>query len=150
MRTLIAALALLFAVGLAQPLRAAQTDPAAQRVEAFHAVLLETMKGAKALGPLGRYRKLTPAVTSAFDLGSMTRFAVGPPWAQMTPAQQQSLTQAFTRLSIANYAHNFDGWSGESFVTDGVQTRGVDKVVWLGNSGGGSLGGFYQAQAKGS
>ena len=26
--------------------------------------------------------------------------------------------------------------------------RGVDKVVWLGNSGGGSLGGLYQAQAK--
>ena len=28
------------------------------------------------------------------------------------------------------------------------EERGVDKVVWLGNSGGGSLGGFYQAQAK--
>jgi alpha-beta hydrolase superfamily lysophospholipase len=26
--------------------------------------------------------------------------------------------------------------------------RGVEKVVWLGNSGGGSLGGFYQAQAQ--
>jgi hypothetical protein len=30
------------------------------------------------------------------------------------------------------------------------EERGVDKVVWLGNSGGGSLGGFYQAQAKAS
>ena len=28
------------------------------------------------------------------------------------------------------------------------EERGVEKVVWLGNSGGGSLGGFYQAQAK--
>ncbi len=28
------------------------------------------------------------------------------------------------------------------------EQRGVEKVVWLGNSGGGSLGGFYQAQAK--
>lgn len=26
--------------------------------------------------------------------------------------------------------------------------RGIERVVWLGNSGGGSLGGFYQAQAK--
>ncbi|WP_193352168.1 hypothetical protein [Cupriavidus sp. BIS7] len=26
--------------------------------------------------------------------------------------------------------------------------RGVEKVVWLGNSGGGSLGGFYQSQAQ--
>ncbi len=30
------------------------------------------------------------------------------------------------------------------------EERGVEKVVWLGNSGGGSLGGFYQAQAKAS
>jgi pimeloyl-ACP methyl ester carboxylesterase len=30
------------------------------------------------------------------------------------------------------------------------EERGVDKVVWLGNSGGGSLGGLYQAQAKAS
>ena len=28
------------------------------------------------------------------------------------------------------------------------EERGIEKVVWLGNSGGGSLGGFYQQQAK--
>lgn len=29
-----------------------------------------------------------------------------------------------------------------------LKEQGVEKVVWLGNSGGGSLGGFYQSQAK--
>ena len=29
-----------------------------------------------------------------------------------------------------------------------LKQRGVEKVIWLGNSGGGSLGGFYHSQAK--
>ncbi|MCB2007576.1 MAG: hypothetical protein KDH93_21365 [Rhodoferax sp.] len=29
-----------------------------------------------------------------------------------------------------------------------LREQGIDQVVWLGNSGGGSLGGFYQSQAK--
>src|SRR5688572_18206010 len=39
-------------------------------------------------------------------------------------------------LDLGAYAH----WLREE--------RGIEKVVWLGNSGGGSLGGFYQQQAK--
>jgi len=60
---------------------------------------------------------------------TMTGFAVGPAWASFTPAQKSQAVAAFTRLSVANYAKNFDGWSGESFVIDGVQVRGADKIV---------------------
>jgi phospholipid transport system substrate-binding protein len=124
--------ALLGAVLLAaQPIAAgaAQTDPAGQRIESFDATLLESMKGGKALGVQGRYRKMAPAVGAAFDLPTMTRFAVGPAWDKYPPAQQQQVLAAFTRLSIANFAHNFDSWSGEQFVIDGVQVRGPDKLV---------------------
>lgn len=109
---------------------AAPADPAAARVDALHSALLETMKEGPSLGVKGRARKLTPAVEAAFDLPTMTRFAVGPKWAQMTPAQQSALIAAFTRLTVANYAKNFDKFSGERFVLDaGVQARGADKIV---------------------
>jgi phospholipid transport system substrate-binding protein len=107
---------------------AAPADPAAARVDAFDHTLLDTMKQGGSVRE--HARKLTPAVEAAFDLPTMTRFAVGSKWAQMTPAQQKALIDAFARLSVASYAHNFDKYGGERFDLDpNVQTRGADKIV---------------------
>ena len=108
----------------------APTDPAAVRVDAFDHALIEAMKGGSSLGVKGRAHKLAPAVDAAFDMATMTRFAVGPKWAEMTAAQRDALTSAFTRLSVASYAHNFDSFDGERFDLDPtVQSRGPDKIV---------------------
>ncbi len=105
-------------------------DPGAAQIEAFDSTLLETMKQAKSLGAQGRFAKLSPAVQRAFDLPTMTRFAVGPKWAGLSGQEQSALVKAFTRLTVANYAHNFDGYGGEKFsVSPEVQTRGPDKLV---------------------
>lgn len=128
----IRAATLLAALALAAPAAAmAQAaDPAAAKVDAFYDVLLDTMKQGKTLGVEGRYRKLEPAVTRTLDLPAMTRFAVGPKWATMSPAEQQQLVKAFSRMSVATYAKNFSSFSGQSFKVDPkVQTRGPDKLV---------------------
>jgi phospholipid transport system substrate-binding protein len=123
----LAALALAVA---ANAFAAPPVDPAAARVDNFDHLLLDVMKEGSALGVKGRAHKLEPAVEAIFDLPTMTRFAVGPKWAEMTAAQQSALTAAFTRLSVATYAHNFDSFSGEHFDLDpAVQTRGADKIV---------------------
>ncbi len=110
--------------------RAAPSDPAAARIETFDRALIDTMKAGPALGAMGRYRKLIPAVAEAFDLPVMTRFAVGPAWATMSESDRQALIRAFTRLTIASYAHNFDRFGGEKFEIDSmVQSRGADKIV---------------------
>ncbi len=111
-------------------LAAAPSDPGAMKVDAFDAALIQTMKGGASLGVKGRARALTPAVQAAFDLATMTRFAVGAPWATLTPAQRDQLTAAFGRLTVASYAHNFSSYGGERFEIDpAVQTRGLDKIV---------------------
>ncbi|MGH7747895.1 MAG: ABC transporter substrate-binding protein, partial [Candidatus Dormibacteria bacterium] len=92
--------------------------------------LLEVMKQGPQLGPRGRFRRLTPIVERAFDLPTMTRFAVGPAWSSQSQPEHQALTTAFTRLTAASYAHNFDRWAGERFEVDPkAQQRGADRIV---------------------
>lgn len=123
-----AALALLLAFPPA--LHAAAADPAAQRIEALQETLVATAKAGPALGAQGRYRKLAPVVEQTFDLPLMSRYAVGPAWAAMKPADQQALVRAFSRLTVASFAHNFDRYGGERFEVDpNVAQRGPERVV---------------------
>src|SRR5262249_58461274 len=63
-------------------------------------------------------RVFPPAITTAFDLATMTRLAVGPPWKTFSPAQQAAVQEAFTRFIVADYASQIKDYSGESFVVD--------------------------------
>ncbi|MBV8592904.1 MAG: ABC transporter substrate-binding protein [Caulobacteraceae bacterium] len=108
----------------------AAADPAAERIEAFDATLIEMMKGGAGMGVRGRFRRLQPVIDETFDIPTMTRFAVGPAWAGFSEVEKAALIRAFARLSAASYAKNFDSYSGEKFVVDPkVETRGADKIV---------------------
>ena len=84
-------------------------DPAATRVDNFYAALLDTMKQAKQLGVKGRYDKLAPVLSNTYDLPLMSRIAIGQNWAALSPAEQQRIIAAFTRMTAATYASRFDG-----------------------------------------
>jgi phospholipid transport system substrate-binding protein len=90
-------------------------------VRHFYDVLLDVMKNAAALGPKGRYQKLEPVVPVTFDVPFMTRLAVGPLWAKLTPEQKQRAAKAFARYITATYANQFDDYSGERFEILGEQ-----------------------------
>jgi phospholipid transport system substrate-binding protein len=125
-------IALAFLAGLAaHAAHAADApDPTVARVDKFHDALLTTMKQGEALGTAGRFKKLEPEVDVAFDLAAMTKFTVGPAWAKMTEDEHKSLIAAFRRMTIANYAHNFDVFKGQKFATDPkVEVRGLDRLV---------------------
>jgi phospholipid transport system substrate-binding protein len=124
-------LALLAALLAAPAIATAQAaDPAIGAIDTLDSALIEAMKSGKTTGAEGRYRKLLPAVERAFDLPTMTRFAVGSAWAGYSAADQAALIKAFGRLSAANLAHNFNSYGGEQFkINPAVQTRGPDKLV---------------------
>jgi phospholipid transport system substrate-binding protein len=117
-------------VAAAVPALAQASDPAAATVAALDDALIATMKAGASAGMKGREAKIGPAIDRAFDLPLMTRLAVGPGWNAIAPADQQALVAAFRRMTVAQYAGNFDGYAGQSFVVaPNVESRGGDKLV---------------------
>lgn len=115
-------------VGAAAVPAQAEGDPAAASVQNFYDALTASMKAGGTAKT--RYDKLKPAVEQDFDLSGMTALSVGPSWSSISAADQKTLVDAFERMTIANYARNFDSYSGEKFTVDpAVAQRGTDKYV---------------------
>lgn len=133
------ALASAAAAALGGAALADSADPAGARVEAFDAAVIKTLQAGKAAGAQGRAKVIGPAVEQAFDLQVMVRTAVGPRWSQMSPDDQAALQKAYARFAVANWAKNFDNYSGQKLELDGpVQDRGGDKLVKTRLTGGGT------------
>lgn len=86
-------------------------------IDNLHAALLEIMQNAESLGYGGRRDRIAPIVEASFDLAFITRFTLGRYWADLSAEQQNIMVDALRRLTIANYASRFDGYSGERFAT---------------------------------
>ncbi|MBY0398879.1 ABC transporter substrate-binding protein [Myxococcota bacterium] len=95
-------------------------------IEAFHAGLLQIMKDAKTLGFQGRTEKLAPLMAKTFDLDFMASKTVGRHWSTLSAADKKRWAETFTRFTTANYAGRFTGYTGEQFVTLGVENAARD------------------------
>jgi len=90
-------------------------------IEVFHTGLLAIMKDAKKLGFQGRIDKLTPLMDETFDLDFMASKTVGRHWRKLSEDEKLRWEKTFTRFTTANYAGRFTGFTGEEFVTLGVE-----------------------------
>lgn len=105
-------------------------DPAVAQVRTLTSSLLKSMRAGRSESMGERYRKLEPVIERTFAMPLMTRLSVGPNWAQFPQPQQQALVAAFSRYTIASYAHNFRSYDGQRFaIGDEVVHRGPEEVV---------------------
>jgi phospholipid transport system substrate-binding protein len=114
------------------PLQAQAPSAAAAHIETYYQELMPTIRQAGQLTVRERDKRFAPAITTAFDLPTMTRLAVGPPWKSFSPAQQAAVQDAFTRFIVADYASQISNYSGESFVVDpqtSPESRGGGEIV---------------------
>jgi phospholipid transport system substrate-binding protein len=127
----IAAMIAVLSLGLISSPAEAESG-AARRIEAYYQQLMPTLRQAGQLSVRERDRRFTPAITSTFDIGTMTRLAAGPAWSSFSGAQQAAVRDAFARFLVADYAHQVTDYSGESFVVDpqtSAESRGGGEIV---------------------
>ena len=125
------------------PLAHADTGGASAIVQRLDDTLLSVLKEGDTLGYDGRFKRLQPVMQQTFDFDYMAEKALGPQWAQLSAADQASWRQLFAEFTVANYAANFDRFTGQRFEMVGeeastggtrlVKTKvispGVDDVV---------------------
>ena len=120
-------------IGSAVPADPATTEPAAagpsQSIDGLHAALLDVMKNAKSLGYEGRAAKLTPVIPRYFDVPFMAEKSVGVYWEKASEAERKRYLDAFLRFMVANYAGQFDSWTGQSFQTLGEDPARMDTKI---------------------
>jgi phospholipid transport system substrate-binding protein len=131
MRLVTARLPVAFAAVLLLCAESAQaaSGSASDAIRRFYDVLLQTMKTGPALGAVGRYRALQPAVAETFDLPYMTTLAVGPKWADLSASARAQVISAFQNYTVANYANQFDAYNGQQFRVSGEERRDTDTIV---------------------
>jgi len=102
------------ALALGAVLQAA--DPSSTAVvQRLHDALLATLKDGESLGYEGRFKRLQPVMRETFDLSFMAEKALGQHWKELSAAEQERWHQLFADFTIANYAANFDRFTGQRF-----------------------------------
>ena len=109
-----AALAVVVAAAATVPSRAALAD-AQTPVEQLNEALLEAMRNADSLGYQGRFDLLEPVLRDVFNFPRMAQSSIGRTWTASNATLRADMVDVFARLSIAEFASRFDGFSGERF-----------------------------------
>jgi len=92
----------------------AQESPSAV-VKRFNDAMLAILKDGESLGYQGRFQRLEPVMRQTFDLDLMAEKALGPHWKDLSQADQTRWRGLFGEFTIANYAANFDRFTGQRF-----------------------------------
>src|ERR1700722_8995402 len=114
------------------PAQAQSFSPAARHIQSYYRQLLPTIQQAGRLSVRERDRRFAPAISSTFDLGTMTRLAVGAAWTSFSGGQQAAVRDAFFHFITADYASKVSDYSGESFVVEpqtSPESRGGGDIV---------------------
>jgi phospholipid transport system substrate-binding protein len=98
-------------------------------IQRFCDVLVALMRDAARLSFDQRYQRLAPAITQTYNLPLMSQLAVGGEWVRLQPAQQQRLSDDFSRYTIAVYANRFDSYNGQRFEVEPAGVSNQSGVI---------------------
>jgi len=129
MLRLLPALLAALALGTPSPSGSAETPPATAVIVKLDAALEDALQHAQALGYQGRFDKIAPAVAQAFDVDFMAEKVIGKYWKPLSDADRARWVALFREFTVANYAGNFDKYSGQRFEIHGQEPDQNDTTV---------------------
>lgn len=98
-------------------------------VDALNQELLALMRGGKALGYEGRFKKIDPVVRRTFMFEAVAQIALGTHWKKLDDAQKLAFMDKYRELSSATYAAQFKDYGGESFEFEAAQELKPGRVM---------------------
>jgi phospholipid transport system substrate-binding protein len=98
-------------------------------VRQFNDALLSILHDGEALGYAGRFKRLRPVMQETFDLAFMAEKVLGKHWDTLSEADRGRWRDLFGEFTVANYAANFDKFSGQQFEIQGEEPGGNDTVL---------------------
>jgi phospholipid transport system substrate-binding protein len=113
---------------LVSPVAAENSGPSTV-VGGLNSVLLDVMMNAESLGYEGRAAKLAPAIPEFYDVEFMAQKSVGRHWKSASEQERERFLATFLRFMVANYAGQFDSFSGQSFETLGEEPARMDTIL---------------------
>jgi phospholipid transport system substrate-binding protein len=115
----------LLVVGLAR----ADESAAIAVIKKLNAALFDAFQHAEQLGYQGRYDKIAPAVPQAFDVEFMAEKSIGKYWKPLSDVDKARWVALFREFTAANYAGNFDRYSGQRFEVSGEEPSQNETTV---------------------
>ncbi len=114
----------------ALPARALDTAAVIAPIQQLIGGLLDIMKAGAGTPFPRRFDMLAPIIDRTFDLSVILEESVGPSWPALPPEQQQLLTDAFRRYTVASYVNSFNEYNGERFeVIPETRVVGTQQIV---------------------
>jgi len=108
--------------------RAADSAPTAV-VRQFNDALLSVLKDGEKLGYSGRYQRLRAVMQQTFDLDFMAEKVLGKSWNDLSDADRTRWREVFSEFTVANYAANFDRFTGQQFEIRGEEPSANGTVL---------------------
>ena len=86
-----------------------------EKIDHFHNTLIDAMGMADDLE--ARLTKLTPEITSLFDIKTISRISLGRTWRTLSPTDQETFMELLKELITTTYAARFDTTTIKYFET---------------------------------
>lgn len=112
-------------LSVAWPGRAATRAPR-DVVGTLNAALLDVLQHGETLGYQGRFDRLKPVMQETFDLAFMAEKSLAARWKNLNETDRRRWIGIFSDFTVANYAANFDHYTGQSFEVLGEQPAAGD------------------------